>query len=126
MMCVPVEVRESSIHGLGLFAVTDILADTTLYRHNNRVDLRIPIGLATIEQLHYGYVNPRNPSFLVICGDNAKFWNFPNQGEAANCVEGWIDEDQEATIVARIDIKAGEELLIDPNSDSDHRRKLKL
>jgi SET domain-containing protein len=125
MMRVPITVRASGIHGLGLFTVRPIAAGTTLWRFTSPEDYRVDVYTASDEQLHYGYINPRRPHDLVICGGKARYWNFPRAGEPANSIEGLVDSSGEAVIVAARDIAAGEELLIDPASDADAARKLK-
>lgn len=124
MMRVPITVRASGIHGLGIFANHAIAAGTVLWRFQHPDDYRLDLYTASDEQLHYGYVNPRRPHDLVICGGKARYWNFPPAGQAPNAVEGPVDSSGEATIVASRDIAAGEELLIDPASDLDATRKL--
>ena len=123
MMLVPVIIAESPVHGVGLFTVAPIKAGTPLYRFGEG-DKRILLSVATNDQKHYGYVCPRTPEWLSICGDRARFWNFPNDGTPPNAVERDIEASGEAIIVAAGDILAGEELLIDRASDLDAARKL--
>jgi SET domain-containing protein len=125
MMRVPIAVRASGIHGLGLFATRPIAAGTVLWRFQAPDDYRVDVYTASDEQLHYGYVNPRRPHELVICGGKARYWNFPKEGQTPNAIEGPVDSSGEAVIVAARDIAAGEELLIDLASDADAGRKLK-
>jgi SET domain-containing protein len=124
MMRVPIVVKASGIHGLGIFAVRAIGAGTVLWRFQAPDDYRLDLYTASDEQLHYGYVNPRRPHELVVVGGKARYWNFPRAGQAPNAVEGTVDSSGEATIVAARDIAAGEELLIDQASDADAGRKL--
>lgn len=124
MMRVPIAVRASGIHGLGIFTTRPIAAGTVLWRFQSPDDYRVDLYTASDEQLHYGYVNPRRPHDLVICGGKARYWNFPRPGQAANCIEAAVDSSGEAVIVAARDIAAGEELLIDQASDADAGRKL--
>jgi len=122
-MQVPVAVRASGVHGLGLFAMQPIRAGSVLWAYDNG-DTRIPIAAATDEQKHFGYVNPRNPDRLVVCGDHARYWNFPPDGVEPNAIEGWLTEDAEAVITAARNIVTGEELLIAKETDADAGRKL--
>lgn len=125
MMRVPIGVRFSDVHGLGIFALKPIRAGTLLWRFQAPDDYRIALNVASDEQKHFGYVNPRRPNELVVCGRHARYWNFPPAGTPANSIEGAVDASGEATIVAARDIIAGEELLIETASDADAARKLK-
>lgn len=114
-----VEVKPSTVHGMGLFAGRPIPAGTWLWAMWE-YDRKIPVWAATDEQLHYGYVSNRDGR-LVICGDHSKWWNF---GTPANCIESPELVNGEPVIVASRDIPAGEELLISLESDADATRKL--
>lgn len=126
MMRVPIVVRASGVHGLGIFPTRPIAAGTTLWLFQPPEDYRVDLYTASDEQLHYGYVNPRRPHDLVICNGKARYWNFPKAGQMANAIEAPVlCENGEAVIVAARDIAAHEELLIDQASDADAARKLK-
>lgn len=123
MMRRVVLVAESAIHGLGLFAPVPFEAGTVLWEYAAG-DCRVPLEQATPEALHYGYINPANPGFVVVCGDEARFWNF---AENANCGEAEKPTaTREARIIALRRIEAGEELTITFESDADAARKLAL
>ena len=83
-------------------------------------DRKIDVEVATDEQLHYGFISHATGK-LVICGDEARYWNF---GDAPNCNE--VDEWRggEKVVRAILPIKAGEELLIAFESDADWKRKI--
>ncbi len=123
MMQVAASVRRSRVHGLGLFAEQPIAKGSILWRYDNG-DRRVPLATATDEQKHFGYVNPRLPDFLVVCGDHSCYWNFPLASEPANAGEGWDDGSGEAVIIALNPISAGDELLIATTTDADAARKL--
>ena len=84
-------------------------------------DRRIPLSEADDVLKHYGYVYPANPAWLVICGDDSRYWNFSSE---PNCRESDIITNGEAEIVAARHIAAGEELTITFTSDADAARKL--
>lgn len=121
MITVDVAVRRSPIHGLGLFALNDIPKGTELWAFSPP-DSRIPISEADSNDLHFGYINPENPDFVVKCGDLSKFWNFGIH--YANCGPSDKIRLGECVIIALVDISTGDELLISTESDFDSKRKL--
>lgn len=122
-MLVDVIVANSRIHGKGLFARQDIAAGSILWMFLDG-DSRTPKAEASEEVMHFGYINPQNPDFVVVCGDCARYWNFGLDG-AANCgCSDTIEENGECAIIALRDIAMGEELLITVDSDADACRKL--
>ncbi|MEB3302630.1 MAG: SET domain-containing protein [Cyanobacteriota bacterium] len=125
---VPHFTAPSPIHGTGLYSRDALAEGAILWVFEPGLDWRVALQALQPEQrtqlLHHGYINPLRLDEVVICGDLARFWNFPHPGEPANShptddlVEG------EAVIVASRAIAAGEELLIHPNSDADYPRKI--
>jgi SET domain-containing protein len=124
MMRVACEVKPSAVHGRGLFTREAARGGTLLWSYQPGLDRRMPLAEADLATLHHGYINPRRPGMVTICGDEARWWNFPPEGAAANAVEGLVDATGEARIVAARDIAAGEELWIETASDADAARKL--
>jgi len=118
----------SPVHGTGLFTVVALEAGTPLWCYEPGLEQRrLLADLLPGESqqlLHHGYINPERPEWLVICGDDARFWNFPTPGLPANCMLGDRHCEGEAVVVAARAIAAGEELLIEPASDADYHRKL--
>jgi hypothetical protein len=127
-MLVPHCIGPSPIHGTGLFAAADLAEGTVLWRFEQGLETRRLLNdLSPIDQLHflhYGYVNPLAPQWVVVCGDDARFWNFPAVGCPANAIPSDETCHGEALILAARAIAAGEELLIDPRSDADYFRKI--
>lgn len=122
MLTKQVEVKVSRIHGMGVFTPSRIAKGEVIWLFSPYVDSRIPLDEADGEAMHYGYVNPARPDELVVCGDDAKWWNFAHE---ANCGELFQPTRAvEAPIVALRDILAGEELTITTSSDADAHRKL--
>lgn len=128
MLTVPVEIRKSEIHGCGVFAAKDIRKGDVVWMFDHldqrwpgyTVEYWEPRLRAYAEQR--GYVNKRGE--VVICVDEAQFLNFPRIGETANlCLGG--TQDGEDILLAAVDIPAGTELTVPPESDADYARKMK-
>lgn len=124
MLTVDTYIDESPVHGRGIYAAEPIGKGELVWRFGG-ADYRITRETASLNDLHYGYVNPDKPDFVVKCGDEARFWNFGMPG-ARNCHASTHKTGGEYDIVASRDIRRGEELLICLNSDADAARKLML
>jgi hypothetical protein len=122
MLTVKTIVLKSPIHGLGLFADEPIPAGKLVWRFVPGTDKIIPKNSATKVLLDLGYVNPRNPDKLVVCGDAAQFLNF-NGGEPPNLFE-IVTEEGESDLIAVRNIERGEELTVAPSTDADYKRKM--
>ena len=121
MLCVKTLVQASPIHGHGLFAAEPIAAGTVVWEFA-APDCRVPRATAAEALMHFGYVNPANPQWLVVCGDASRWWNFADE---PNCGELYSPTaDAEAPLVARRDIAMGEELTLGVETDADAARKL--
>jgi SET domain-containing protein len=130
MLTVPVEIRKSSIHGFGVFAKNEIGKGTVVWMFEPGLDQRIPrlvVENSSQRKRDYimerGYVNPKNPEMVVLCIDAAQFLNFPADGTEANI---WLGDfqDGERILIAALDILAGTELTVPPESDADFQRKV--
>ena len=131
MLTVPVEIKKSAIHGYGVFATQDIRKDTVVWMFDPSLDRRVtqfalkfaePRTQAFIRQR--GYVNHDSLQEIVLCADEAQFLNFPSPDQTANLCLGGI-QDREHMLLAAVDIKAGQELTVPPESDADYERKMK-
>src|SRR5215475_7153535 len=129
MMTIPVEIRKSEIHGMGIFAIHDIHKGQVLWMLTPGLDRTLSdYGVKYSEPRMRdfvktrGYLNPNKPQW-VICVDEAQFWNFPKRGEEANNMMGDEIDGQKLVLAAR-DIKTGEKLTIPPESDGDYERKM--
>lgn len=121
MLKVAVNILTSSIHGRGVFAATAISKGTVVWKFE-WPDSKKLFVLATDAEKHFGYVNPANPEWLVVCGDESCFWNF---SKSPNCeMEVAPTKHFESSLVASRDILEGEELTIGTNTDLDSFRKL--
>jgi hypothetical protein len=129
MMMIPVEIKKSEIHGLGIFALKPIRKGAVLWAFYPGLDRAISDYAVEFAEprkrvfiMERGYLNPKN-SHWVICCDESQFWNFPRNGDQANCVLG-DEQDGENLIIAACDIGTDEELTICPESDADYKRKM--
>lgn len=129
VLMIPHRVGPSAIHASGLFTEVDLAAGTPLWHFDPSIDSRCPLEqLSELERehrLHFGYINPARPDWVVTCGDAARFWNFPPPTEAANCGVSQDCRNGEQVVVTLRGIKAGEELTIEPASDADYQRKMR-
>lgn len=110
MLRVPTFVAPSRIAGVGLFAATNLPADTVVWEFTEGVDWRItPEELLAFPEPYLGrlrhYLYQEDSGMYVLCGDNAKFMN---HADDPNC-----DDTDEAYTITRRAIQAGEELTCD-------------
>ena len=122
MLLVKTYLDRSAIHGIGLFAAERIPAGAVIWRRSPEID--VLLDPAQLERLHpasreqirkYTYMD-RMLGKLVLCGDDARFFN---HSDAPNCHD-FPDADGGTTVAAR-DIDAGEELTSDYASfDASH------
>lgn len=130
MLTIPVEIRKSEIHGYGVFAVHDIRRGAVVWQFHPGLDRRVSeIAVKFCEPraklfiLQRGYINPAAPEEIVLCMDEAQFLNFPRPDQPANlCLGGLLDG--EYMLLAAVDIPAGDELTVPPESDADYLRKM--
>lgn len=137
MLHVRTEVKPSTIHGLGLFSTSRIKAGQRVWRFNRKLDHGFTgnyldcLPDCVAEQIRkYSYVNSGEEGLYILCGDDARFLNFPKVDVATNT---YVDMpnlklgnrmDGEYDLLAARDIEAGEELTVPLESDADADRKL--
>jgi len=94
MMMVDTEVRQSPIHGLGVFLTAPVKAGTLLWRFDSRVDrvyteAEIEALPPHIQEYLRIYSTWHEPTGLyVLCGDNGRYVNHsdtPNTVSSASC-----------------------------------------
>lgn len=113
MLLVKTKVKNSDLHGLGLFADEFIPKDTIIWKLNPSFDLLLGKDLYNLSEtakkqvLHYAYFD-NNYNKYVLCSDDARFFNHSN---TPNCLDKMIGG-EDLTIAAR-DILEGEELTSD-------------
>jgi SET domain-containing protein len=115
MLLVATELKPSSIHGIGVFAVAPIAAGTPIWRFEPGLDLDLDPALTHelpdhVRQFltHFAYID-RYINRLILCFDNGRFVNHSDDPNIAcdysQCRFG-ID-------LAARDIAAGEEITTD-------------
>jgi SET domain-containing protein len=122
MLLVKTYLDRSDIHGIGLFAGQRIAKGTVVWRWSPTIDVLLtPEQVAALppfsrEQIEkYTYVD-RVLGKLVLCGDDARFFNHADE---PNCHD--YPDEQGGTTVAARDIEIGEELTSDYASfDASH------
>ena len=107
----PTFVAPSRIAGVGLFAATNLPAETIVWEFTEGVDWRITADeLAAFPEPYLSrlrhYLYEEDSGLFVLCGDNAKFMN---HADVPNCDD---PPDKDLTITRRA-IPAGEELTCD-------------
>ena len=130
MMMVQVTVGKSTIHGLGIFAVSPIRKGAVVWQYEPGLDrpiseYSIKYGEKRISDFirTRGYINPKESKTWILPCDEAQFWNFPKRDEKANTELGGTLDGEHIILAAR-DIEANEELTIPPESDADYERKI--
>ena len=118
------KIRQSSIHGLGLFADQMIPKDAEIWRFTPGFDrkltrediLAFPKALQ-IWMYSYSWRSKKSKLYML-CPDDAKYIN---HARPSNCVSVYrADEDEVVTVAVR-NISAGEELTDDYDSFEDER-----
>jgi hypothetical protein len=127
MLLVKASPRPSAIHGIGLFADEDIRPGTIVWsfggedcRHAIK-DVNLWHAKAQEWIWMHGYINPRQPGFLVSCCDDSIYMNFANP---ANTALGYPHVDGEYSLVCLRYIIRGHEITVPFESDADACRKM--
>lgn len=115
MLCVPVQVRPSPIHGLGVFATEPIPQGTEVWRFTPGFDLDLDPRVleeqpphARARLLHYGYLDPWLNRFILCCDDA----RFINHSDTPTLCGDRVTDRYGVDFAAR-DVGAGEELTLD-------------
>lgn len=115
MLLVRTSIRQSPIHGLGLFAEEEIPAGTVLWRFEPLLDRLIrETDLAGLPDHLVDYIEVYSEYFpelgvLVLSGDNDRYTNHSDDPNT----EVILPNGPEAHVRARRDIAAGEEITCD-------------
>ena len=125
MLVIPVRLKPSPIHGLGVFSVDAVAAGAVVSRFVPRFDVEyaveelLAVGGVEREYLrHYSY-RSRFTGRYILPGDHDRFMN---HADAANV---GMNPDGSYTCIALRDIAAGEELTCDYRTfDAEWRLKL--
>lgn len=123
MFHVKIKLKESEIHGIGLFAGRDISKGEKIYTGNEKLDLFLSeeecSKLARDEQntiKHYGYFDKEKHKWHLSF-DDIRFCNHSSDGNITL---------KEKSLVAKRDIAKGEELTQDYREFEPLREKLRL
>jgi uncharacterized protein len=129
MLMIPVDLKPSDIHGIGIFARAHIRKNRVLWQFEPSLDRIIPPLMVKHAEPYIatfirdrGYLSTQKPQW-ILCIDEAQWWNFPRKGEEANTRLGDVLDGEHLILAAR-DIEAGEEITIPPESDADFERKM--
>jgi uncharacterized protein len=112
MLLVPTRLAQSTLHGLGVFAVAPIAKGTPVWRFAKGLDMEfapdiVPTLPAHVQEFfaHYGYLD-RNVQRIILCFDDARFVNHSDMPNVATDYA----QDPYGLDVALRDIAAGEEI----------------
>lgn len=112
MLCVKTVLKQSPIHGVGLFADEDISKGTVVWKFNKLIDLILSEReVNSLEEpsrnqvLHYAFKTKNN--YYVLVGDDDRFINYSSE---PNIIDF---PDIDSPSIAVRDIKKGEELTCD-------------
>lgn len=129
MLIVPIEVRQSAIHGLGVFAAAFIAKGTVIWQFDPGVDRHLDAAWLAKQPEHvrrfvhsYAVVSMDQKSY-TLTGDQTLFINHSLQGNMGP--NPAIQANGEEVVVALRDIQPGEELTINYGEiDGADREKL--
>jgi SET domain-containing protein len=128
MMLVKTHVKESTIHGLGLFADEFIPKGTEVWRFTPGFDQKFTreqiLAFPELLQIHiytYGWKSDKSKLYCL-SEDNGKYFN---HSEDPNVLSEYREDEEEVVTVAIKDIRSGEEMLdnyasFSPDRDSDN------
>ncbi len=110
MLLVKTKIKDSKIHGIGLFANEFISKGEMVWKYMPNFDLLLSkeeigqLSESAKEQTHnYAYFDKKHGKYLL-CSDDARFFN---HSKNPNC-----DESKDDMTVALRDIQIGEELVV--------------
>ncbi len=124
MMLVKTKVKESKIHGLGLFADQFISKGTEIWRFTSGFDLKFTreqiLAFPEALQIYIYKYSWRSKKSKLYCfsSDDGKFFN---HSENPNVLSEYRDNEEEVITVAIKDIQVGEEILDNYNSFEDEK-----
>lgn len=119
MMLVKTKVKESKIHGLGLFADEFIPKGTEIWRFTPGFDQKFTreqiLSFPELLQIYIYKYSWRSDKSELYCisSDNGKYFN---HSENPNVLSEYRENEEEVITVAIKDIQAGEEILDDYSS----------
>src|SRR3954465_13433272 len=112
MLLVPTRLAQSTLHGLGVFAVAPIAKGTPVWRFAKGLDMEfapdiVPALPAHVQEFfaHYGYLD-RNVQRIVLCFDDGRF---VNHSDTPNVATDYTHDPYGLDVALR-DIAAGKEI----------------
>lgn len=129
MLLVKTKIKESKIHGIGLFADQFIQKGTEVWRftpgfdrHFTREQILDFPDLIQIFFCTYSSLSTKSNLYLL-CAD---YGNFFNHSEDSNCLSQHVDGEEEVVTIAIRDIEKGEEITDNYSSFEDQKGKENL
>lgn len=126
MMLIQSKLKQSSIHGLGVFADENIKKGTIIWRFTPGFDLKFTkeqiLSFPDKLQIYlytYSWLSKKS-ALYCFASDNGKHFNHSDKPNTRSCYK---DDEEEAIVIALRDIKKGEELFDDYNSFEDSYTK---
>ena len=123
MLMVETEVRQSPIHGLGVFLKQPVKKDGLVWRFDARIDrVYTPDEIASLPRHVQAYLETyctwhEDTGLFVLCGDNGRYFN---HSETPSTISNAISFGEDRAIR---DLTIGEELTSDYRTICDHVRR---
>jgi len=123
MMLVETEVRQSPIHGLGVFLLEPVRAGQLVWKFDSRIDrVYAPEEIATLPAHVQRYLTTYSTwhagvGLWVLCGDNGRYFNHSDDPSTVS------DGVSFGSDCAARDLAVGEELTSDYRTICDHVRQ---
>ncbi|MDE1874474.1 MAG: SET domain-containing protein [Patescibacteria group bacterium] len=124
MLLVKTKIKESDIHGIGLFADEFIPRGTEIWRFTPGFDQRLTreqiLSFPDLLQVYiYKYCwRSKKSKLYCFSADNGKYFN---HSKNPNVLSEYRDGEEEVVMIAMRDIEIGEEILDNYNSFEDER-----
>lgn len=118
MLCISTKLKESDVHGIGIFTEHNVTRNTVLWRFTPSFDIRFTpeeiLALPDMVQAYlYKYTWKGKVSRLHCFTSDAT--RYLNHSETPNIRIEYREGEDELIMIADADIKAGEELLVNYN-----------
>lgn len=123
-MLVKTKVKESKIHGLGLFADQFIKEGTEIWRFTPGFDLKLTreqiLAFPELLQIYIYKYSWRSKKSKLYCfsSDNGKYFN---HSDNPNSLSEYRDDEEEVVTIATRDIQIGEEITDNYDSFEDEK-----
>ena len=124
MLLIKTKIRESKIHGIGLFADEFIPKGTEIWKFTPGFDQKFTreqiLSFPDLLQIYiYKYSwRSKKSKLYIFSADNGKYFN---HSDNPNALSEYRDDEEEVVTVATKDIEIGEEILDNYNSFDDEK-----